>query len=257
MKVSRSESFKHIELTKEELDEAIYKAKKAKNTRLEREAYLRKLTEPVSYPSFNAEQFFKIIEKKAFATIPGFVMDNETKGIIETLCLYFTSDEGFEMLNEDYSLNKGICLYGNIGVGKTTLMRLFCENQLSSYVVLNCSTIADDYAKNGVNEFDLYEGLYRSNGTIGRVFGHTDLGICFDDLGSESLSKNFGNERNVMQEILTRRYNNIFHLQNKTHITTNQTPDELERMYGLRIRNRMKEMFNVITFSEKSKSKRK
>jgi len=42
----------------------------------------------------------------------------------------------------------------------------------------------------------------------------------------------------------------------KTHITTNLNGDEIEEMYGTRVRSRMREQFNLIAFDEAAKDKR-
>ncbi|MDT8347935.1 MAG: ATPase, partial [Flavobacteriaceae bacterium] len=43
----------------------------------------------------------------------------------------------------------------------------------------------------------------------------------------------------------------------KTHITTNLNAEELEARYGSRVRSRLREMFNLISFDKASVDKRK
>ena len=78
---------------------------------------------------------------------------------------------------------------------------------------------------------------------------------CFDDLGTEQALKYFGNECNVMGEILLRRYEYFITHKMITHLTTNLSASELESCYGNRIRSRLREMFNLISFGT-SKDKR-
>ena len=59
-----------------------------------------------------------------------------------------------------------------------------------------------------------------------------------------------------MAEILLSRYDMFIHHQMKTHITTNLNGDEIEEMYGIRVRSRMRELFNLIAFDETTKDKR-
>jgi DNA replication protein DnaC len=84
--------------------------------------------------------------------------------------------------------------------------------------------------------------------------------ICFDDLGTESNLKYFGNECNVMGEILLSRYDAFTHPELskrlKTHLTTNLSASEIEQFYGNRIRSRLRESFNLIAFNNNSKDKR-
>jgi hypothetical protein len=43
----------------------------------------------------------------------------------------------------------------------------------------------------------------------------------------------------------------------RTHATTNLNAGELEERYGSRVRSRMRELFNLISFDEKTIDKRK
>jgi DNA replication protein DnaC len=85
--------------------------------------------------------------------------------------------------------------------------------------------------------------------------------ICFDDLGTESNLKYFGNECNVMGEILLRRYDAFTHpdqsRRTKTHLTTNLSASEIEQYYGNRIRSRLRESFNLIAFNNISRDNRR
>jgi hydrogenase maturation factor HypF (carbamoyltransferase family) len=79
------------------------------------------------------------------------------------------------------------------------------------------------------------------------VFYQRSIGICFDDLGTEEMKKNYGNQVNVMAEVILNRYDNKhkygWHC---THVTTNLTMAEIESEYGTRVRSRFTEMFNQI-----------
>jgi hypothetical protein len=79
---------------------------------------------------------------------------------------------------------------------------------------------------------------------------------CFDDLGIEGMVKYFGNDCNVMAEILLTRYEFFIRHGMITHLTTNLNSMEIEELYGLRLRSRMREMFNLISFDSGSPDKR-
>ncbi|MEN9908594.1 MAG: hypothetical protein RLZZ540_1743 [Bacteroidota bacterium] len=81
-------------------------------------------------------------------------------------------------------------------------------------------------------------------------------GCCFDDLGAEQQIKNFGNDCNVMAEILTSRYEHFVENKAITHITTNLSASEIEKTYGNRVRSRLRQMFNLIAFDRETKDKR-
>lgn len=59
-----------------------------------------------------------------------------------------------------------------------------------------------------------------------------------------------------MAEILITRYEQFVDNNSITHITTNLAASEIENHYGNRLRSRMRNMFNLITFSPSSLDKR-
>lgn len=79
---------------------------------------------------------------------------------------------------------------------------------------------------------------------------------CFDDLGLESNLKYYGNECNVVGEILLSRYDLFVSAGQLTHATTNLNSSEIEQLYGNRVRSRMREMFNLVAFTKEAKNKR-
>lgn len=76
--------------------------------------------------------------------------------------------------------------------------------------------------------------------------------MAFDELGREPCpAKYFGTEVNVMQYIFQCRYE--FRNECLTHVTTNFSPKEIQRMYGSYIADRINEMFNVIEMTGQSR----
>jgi DNA replication protein DnaC len=59
-----------------------------------------------------------------------------------------------------------------------------------------------------------------------------------------------------LAEILITRYEHFIENKSITHITTNLSASEIEKLYGKRLRSRMRNMFNVISFDTNSKDKR-
>jgi len=59
-----------------------------------------------------------------------------------------------------------------------------------------------------------------------------------------------------MAEILLSRYDLFVQKKMLTHITTNLSASEIENIYGNRVRSRMREMFNLISFTTTTKDKR-
>ena len=76
------------------------------------------------------------------------------------------------------------------------------------------------------------------------------------DLGTENNLKYFGNECNVMAEILLSRYDIFISKKLLTHITTNLSATEIEQHYGNRVRSRLREMVNLIAYDKSTPDKR-
>ena len=147
--------------------------------------------------------------------------------------------------NHDIDLEKGILLIGKIGCGKTSLMDIFriLHYQQFRYQMLSTREIAKEFVMNGYPVLNKY--------------GKKQKILCFDDLGIETSIKHFGNECNTMGEILLSRYDIMKYDGILTHATTNLNADDLEKLYGNRVRSRLREMFNVITFPNDTPDKRK
>lgn len=216
--------------------------------------YYAKLYREQNFPSLTHDQLYVKIQKD----FPSLVLDAFNEPIFDLLCRYFTGHES--VIEAGYSLSKGICLVGGVGVGKTTLIKKFISNQTQSFVVKNCREIAEEYEKNGELAVDKYYTTIHT-GSPDNFYGQSELGICFDDLGTDTPKKNYGNLKNTMGDILLARYDKlIVHKKispQMTHLTTNLSSDEIETIYGSRVRDRLREMFNWITFDPKSPSRRK
>jgi len=69
--------------------------------------------------------------------------------------------------------------------------------------------------------------------------------ICLVDLSIEQSMKYFGNECNNVGEILLQRYDLMISEDYVTHATTNLKADELQQLYGNRVRLRFRSMFRL------------
>lgn len=147
-------------------------------------------------------------------------------------------------------LKKGILLSGPVGCGKTSMMHLIKPFLYAKYdyKIKTTRMVSFEFAKYGFEALKPY--TEKSNQQ------HRLSGFCFDDLGAEQQIKHFGNDCNVMAEILISRYEQFIENNSVTHITTNLSASELENCYGNRVRSRLRQMFNLIAFDKEARDKR-
>jgi len=179
-----------------------------------------------------------------------FKVHEEDKPIIFKLLCYFLKDEAVASQLQ-INLNKGILLSGPIGVGKTSilnLMRLF-EPAQNRFILKSCRDVSFEFITDGYQTIHKYSRFSFQNQEP-RIY-------CFDDLGTENNLKYYGNECNVMAEILLSRYDLFVSRKLTTHLTTNLSASEIEENYGNRVRSRMRELFNLIAFDSDTSDKRK
>lgn len=178
-----------------------------------------------------------------------FKINQDDKPTIYKLLIYAIRDkENAFRLGLD--LNKGILLSGPVGCGKTSIMHLIKPFLYAKYdyKIKTTRMVSFEFAKYGFEALRPY--TEKSNQQ------HRLTGYCFDDLGAEQQIKHFGNDCNVMAEILISRYEQFIENNSVTHITTNLSASELENSYGNRVRSRLRQMFNLIAFDRETKDKR-
>ncbi len=169
--------------------------------------------------------------------------------IIYKLIAYFLKDEqACYQFNID--LEKGILLTGPIGCGKTSLMNLmkYLTATEHKFFVKPCRDISFEFIQDGYQIIHKY--------SIGKLYQSEPRTYCFDDLGTENNLKYFGNECNVMAEILLSRYDLFISKKLLTHITTNLSATEIETHYGNRVRSRLRQMVNLIAYDKSTPDKR-
>jgi energy-coupling factor transporter ATP-binding protein EcfA2 len=169
--------------------------------------------------------------------------------IVYKLIAYFLKDEP-TCFQYGINLNKGILLTGPIGCGKTSLMNLmkYLTATEHKFFVKPCRDISFEFIQDGYQIIHKY--------SIGKLYQSEPRTYCFDDLGTENNLKYFGNECNVMAEILLSRYDLFISKKLKTHITTNLSATEIEKHYGNRVRSRLREMVNLVAYDKSTPDKR-
>jgi DNA replication protein DnaC len=202
--------------------------------------------------SFALDTLLSLIQTKGKEIYgKSFTLYSDDMEIIQQLLAYFLQDNQI-MKRYNLNLRKGILLSGPVGCGKTSLITLI-RNLLpvpQRFGIKSCREITFDFIREGYEVILRYSSnAYNNN--------HTPYPICFDDLGAENTLKYYGNECNVMGEILLSRYDHFINNNMLTHATTNLSASELESYYGSRVRSRMREMFNLIAFNSNSVDKRR
>ena len=173
---------------------------------------------------------------------PGFVINENNEGIIKQLLLYFTGNEDFKG-----SLKKGLMIVGSVGTGKSLLFRIFKAYtgkilRVNSFQYHTSSEIIDNVNINGVEFLEKYNHNFDNPIT------------CYiDDIASRNeVIKYFGTEVNVMEQLISIRYNIYERYKKLTHISSNKYPNDFKDLYDERVIDRMKQMFNVIELSGNS-----
>lgn len=169
---------------------------------------------------------------------PAYVVDEENKPVLAQLVHYFAQTGGSSL-----STKKGVLLAGNVGSGKTMVMEIF--NQLvrrsNPFYKTTARQVAKDYAADGLIALVRYLKQFRKTPA-----GLIPVDFFFDDLGAEDNKKHYGNEANVMAEVIYDRYELYIRFGTRTHFTTNLTPEELEEKYGVRAYSRLCQMCNFL-----------
>jgi len=171
--------------------------------------------------------------------------------LLYRLLVYLVGDRQ-EAEKQGLSLRKGILLTGPIGCGKTSLMtilRLFCPAE-ERYRIKSCREVSFEFHREGYEVIGRYSQPVLQGGKFSGA-------MLFDDLGTEQPLSHYGNTCNVMGEILLSRYELFSCRGIKTHLTTNLTSAEIEKSYGPRVRSRMREMFNLVSFDSSVRDKRR
>lgn len=197
---------------------------------------------PLSWTKQDAERFWKNELISSMKEVePRFTVDERNKGILSALYNWVWGKKGI------LDPSKGILLWGDLGVGKSVLLRglqkyegkinrmcFGCNNKKLGFKFTSAAEISLLYAEKGM------DGILK--------FTDRELmcDLAIDEVGREPTdSKHFGTSINVIQTIVQLRYE--VRREFITHMTTNLNPDtEFSAIYGDYIADRVKEMFNVI-----------
>ena len=191
--------------------------------------------------------------KHALANASGvnYVWTKEIKTLFISLMYYFHGNES------ELDLNKGICLVGKYGVGKSTIMNIFHSYlkthfpfNKNMYVISSIEEIIDDIKKDGyVNR--LY--CYNMKENVRSVGFREPKHILINEFGHNYKIKSYGTDvKELFEAFMMVRYDIFQKYRKVTHITTNYGTKELEQKFHPKLVDRFKEMFNIIELKGES-----
>ena len=122
---------------------------------------------------------------------------------------------------------------------------------MTAALIKSVRDIASDFSRDG------YDTLLRYTRLSFKPYDNLPITFCFDDVGLEPIVQYYGNQCNTISEILLSRYDYFQQHHMLTHITTNLSATEIQEHYGIRVRSRMRELFNLIAFDKSTADKRK
>lgn len=190
-----------------------------------------------------------------------FIQTAETLENIKPVVLYFAKDPDFltcgakvngAFLSEP-SFDKGLCIIGGFGNGKSTIMNAFQRmfigldgyafGRFSSHEIVRMFEEANKY-----NHPEMVENFWKLM---------TKSELYIDDVKAEPEALSYG-KRNLLNSIFQERYN----LKLKTHISINYASGhngdaseallEFKTKYSNQVYDRIFEMYNIIEFKGKS-----
>lgn len=127
----------------------------------------------------------------------------------------------------------GIIFNGGIGNGKTTMARALCDVIRFRKGILPRKVTALDYQRAVARDEEIVQEWKR------------ERALMIDDIGTEAVSVNaYGTKYSPIAELFYVRYNNRL----ATICTTNLTRDQFNATYGERVADRVKQIFDWVSF---------
>lgn len=147
---------------------------------------------------------------------------------------------------------KGLALFGESGIGKTTMMRFFNMAVEARYVegqTFDKVSVKDIIAFFKREEYKVYDE-YMLSGNHGK-------NICIDDLGRDKgMRMQYGDKINIVGDIIESRYDSFIDHGLITHFTSNYDDTELQKLYDEKDRpviwGRIREMAHIIVIEDQN-----
>lgn len=176
-----------------------------------------------------------------------FSVQENSRITITNLMKYFTGNE-----NEQFNLNKGIFIYGEPGLGKSTIFAII--QKLLSWI-----SVFDENGKrinsNGfmITSVEQIIENYKHDGNLD-YFGYRKeskpIHLCINEFGKTVKDKIFGTDANQLIDSLFMIRYELFQKGYLTHVTSNYSPENIET--NKLIADRIIEMFNIVEINGNS-----
>jgi len=177
--------------------------------------------------SWTAEEFMRLICTHYFAKHGKFIERPDQLKYFKAICYFLSLDKRFET-ELGFSFKRGLFIIGESGLGKTETLKALKSNPVRPIAIISMIEVTQSVKSNG--DFDIPDNKL----------------VVLDDVGCEPVPiKHFGTDIRWFPDLIESRYIAQQDFSNLI-ITTNLGGDDIEQLYGYRIRSRVREMFNFI-----------
>jgi len=189
-----------------------------------------------------AKRVYNLLESRLKGNVN---LTQNDKHVYRMLTKYFIKQSDGDFKGDT---NKGICLFGDVGSGKTIAMEVFAAftcNNTNKFIVHDMKEIAREANLHGVIAIkEFTKGI-----------------CCYDDVGFEEQVNHYGSKICVFTEIVNVQYEKFRNTGKPFHMTTNLGFNNdfgfgtLFSKYDRRVVDRLREMMNIIELTGNSKRK--
>jgi DNA replication protein DnaC len=178
--------------------------------------------------AWTADEYMRLIRTHYTAKQGKFIERPDQSKYFKALCYFLSDDVRFET-ELNYSFKKGLFITGESGVGKTETLKALKNNPVRSMAII--SMIEVTAAVKSTGDFNIPENKL----------------VVLDDVGCEPIPiKHYGTDVRWFADFIENKYLTQQNFSNLI-ITTNMGGEQIQELYGYRIRSRVREMFNVIS----------
>ncbi len=193
-----------------------------------------------------------LIDKKVFWKLfrsynPGFQITGENREIIYSIFRYFLQMPDFNeygVIKNKAGLDKGLLVYGDYGVGKSTLFDAI--HTIGKAIFKHTGSTQLWFPRiSSIDMLTRYYEAQKDNTSNFKLEDYYRGKLFLDDLGKEDKAYN---REEIIGKLLFERHRRKL----KTYVTTNDNPSAIAARYGNHIGDRLPEMFNIIKWEGKS-----